>query len=144
MSRSHLDTSSLTASMWTSSLVSGDSSNVPSDVAFYRRASWLEEYASRKLRSIENRSEAQRKRAAETRRSGFGKLLTACLPCAAPKNRLGADQKSVAFSSQTSLTSMLEKAEEERMSRADHTEARALGQIAERQAQRVLMITSSL
>lgn len=94
--------------MWTSSLVSGDSSNVPSDVAFYRRASWLEEYASRKLRSIENRSEAKRKRKAETRRSGIGGFLIACLPCAGPKNRLGADQKSVAYSSQTSLTSMLE------------------------------------
>ncbi|KAI6196584.1 hypothetical protein M3Y94_01126800 [Aphelenchoides besseyi] len=142
MNRSHLETTSLTTSIWTSSLISGDS-NVSSDIAFYRRASWLEEYGTKKLQSIENRSAVKRQQA--SKRTIFGTFLTFCLPCSGnKKRRLGQDGRSVAFSSQTSLTSMLEKAEEERMSRGDHNESRHIGTSTERPSQRVLMITSSL
>lgn len=92
--------------MWTSSMISADS-NTPSDVAFYRRASWLEEYAMHRVRSMEDRSEARKREAAASRRS-FSTFLTACLPCSSPSKPLPKHRKSVAFSSQTSLTSMLE------------------------------------
>ncbi|KAI6179303.1 hypothetical protein M3Y98_00595800 [Aphelenchoides besseyi] len=142
MNRSHLETTSLTTSMWTSSLISADS-NVSSDIAFYRRASWLEEYGTKKLLSIENRSAI--KQAAKSKRTIFGTFLTFCLPCSGnKKRRLGQDGRSVVFSSQTSLTSMLEKAEEEHTSRGDHNESRYIGLSTERPSQRVLMITSSL
>jgi hypothetical protein len=83
-------------------------SNTPSDVAFYRRASWLEEYAMHRVRSMEDRSEAKKREAATSRRSGFSYFLTSCLPCSTRANPPSKHRKSVAFSSQTSLTSMLE------------------------------------
>lgn len=88
-------------------MISGDS-NTPSDVAFYRRASWLEEYAMHRVRSIENRSEARKREEAATKKSGLGNFLTSCLPCSSRAKPLAKQRRSVVFSSQTSLTSMLE------------------------------------
>jgi hypothetical protein len=88
-------------------MVSADS-NTPSDVAFYRRASWLEEYALNRLRSIEDRSEARKQEAAAAKRSSLGNFLTSCLPCTKRNAQQQRQKRSVAFSSQTSLTSMLE------------------------------------
>ncbi|KAI6184471.1 hypothetical protein M3Y97_00599800 [Aphelenchoides bicaudatus] len=142
MKRSGLDTNSLAASLWTSSMVSADS-NTPSDLAFYRRASWLEEYALHRLRSIEDRSEAKKQQAVENRRSAFGSFLTSCLPCTKKSVQPRLKKRSIAFSSQTSLTSMLEKAEEDEQRMA---QVRGMNgqELTRRPQQRLVMITTSL
>ncbi|CAD5212015.1 unnamed protein product [Bursaphelenchus okinawaensis] len=102
MCKSTTSQGSMRSSMW-SSLFS--ESSVPSDVAFYRRASWLEEYAQQRARVLDDRSMERRRIRAENRPRLISYLLQ-LLPCTRPKQKQQANVLECG-SSRASLESML-------------------------------------
>ncbi|CAD5216307.1 unnamed protein product [Bursaphelenchus xylophilus] len=101
---------SVRSSLW-SSLFS--ESNVPSDVAFYRRASWLEEYANQRAQYLDDKS-VERRRIREQNRPRLINYLIRLLPCTRPKQKHseGNNKLQGSDSSRTSLNSMLQETEE--------------------------------